>query len=565
MPAGILTIVVFLAAMIAVDFLPFPGKYRKIASESDSSAKAFSTDEIFYLAGKKLPAAAILISTAATNFSAFTILGLAGAGFRTGFAFYPVMAFGTGFMALGMYLTGIPLNRLGKQRGYISQVDFVRDRFGSDRLARVYALLLVLLTLPYLALQPMAAGMLLESSFGIPYTAGTVACSLTVLIYTVKGGMRAVVRTDLLQGLIILVLTAAAYMAVMRASGGAAEANRTSADVFPGLFSRTGRSGNMSPMVLAGYYLLWFFADPMFPQINQRLLAAGTPDTIKKTVTVYPLITMLLFFLTISLGVTGAGVFPDLNSGSADRIWPILLTESVSPFLVSIFMIAPIAAIMSTFDSQLLSLSSLVTRDLAGKPDAGIKAVRAATAAAAAAGLIIALFPPSDILNFISRTSFLGFASLSPLVFGGLYLRRMNTVGAVFSMAAGAVLTILSGVNVLETGSLPPVFIVCGAAWAAAFAGSEAERWVRLLTRRRLNTMKALPVVRTAEMLPGPWLFLFILLFLAGCDIPGFLMAFDGNGTGPFFLPYWLYYHAGLCLILSFAYRRFLKRKSCIL
>ncbi|MFP4491525.1 MAG: hypothetical protein ACLFNZ_08615 [Spirochaetaceae bacterium] len=41
---------------------------------------------------------------AATNFSAFTFFGLSGAGYRTGYAFFPIMAYGTGFMALSFFM-----------------------------------------------------------------------------------------------------------------------------------------------------------------------------------------------------------------------------------------------------------------------------------------------------------------------------------------------------------------------------------------------------------------------------------------------------------------------------
>src|SRR5512133_3660508 len=67
----------------------------------------------YYVGGRSLAWLPLLLTTAATNFSAFTVLGLCGAGYRLGCSFSPAMALGTGFMALGMYLVGVPLREEG--------------------------------------------------------------------------------------------------------------------------------------------------------------------------------------------------------------------------------------------------------------------------------------------------------------------------------------------------------------------------------------------------------------------------------------------------------------------
>ena len=61
----------------------------------------------FFLAGRSLRPLLLFVTMAATNFSAFTIFGLSGSGYRNGYAFYPLMAFGTGFMALTLSLIHI--------------------------------------------------------------------------------------------------------------------------------------------------------------------------------------------------------------------------------------------------------------------------------------------------------------------------------------------------------------------------------------------------------------------------------------------------------------------------
>ena len=72
--------------------------------------KAMTNRVEFFLAGRKLSKTLLFFTLAATNFSAFTIFGLSGAGYRIGYAFYPVMGFGTGLMALNLDRKSTRLN-----------------------------------------------------------------------------------------------------------------------------------------------------------------------------------------------------------------------------------------------------------------------------------------------------------------------------------------------------------------------------------------------------------------------------------------------------------------------
>ena len=59
---------------------------------------------------------------AATNFSAFTVFGFSRAGWRIGYSFYPIMAFGAGFMTLSFACIGRLVWRLGKEKGLFTEL-----------------------------------------------------------------------------------------------------------------------------------------------------------------------------------------------------------------------------------------------------------------------------------------------------------------------------------------------------------------------------------------------------------------------------------------------------------
>ncbi len=516
------------------------------------------SDSGFYLADRRLGAVALFLTTAATNFSAFTVLGLAGAGARIGYAFYPAMGLGTGFMALGLYLMGAPLSVAGRARGWITPVDFVSDRYRSPFLAKAYAVCLVAFTLPYLALQPMAAGMLLESALGIPYRAGVIAVAVLVGAYTMAGGLRAVVRTDSLHGFLLFGLAAVAWLLAVRALGGFIQAHGAARELAPALFRRPGGAAGISPLALAGYFLLWFLADPLFPQLGQRCLAARGPSALRRTVVAYPLVTTALFFLTISTGVLGKAVFPDLAQASSDKLWPLLAAklggEAGGPLLVALLVLAPLAAILTTMDSQLLTLSSIIVRDMAGDRRDSQARARAAVGAIAAVGIVIALFPPSDILDFLNRASFNGYAALAPLVFGGLYRKRASAWGGLASVALGEAVTIAFGLGLVRVPGVPDVVIVAIVSWGAFFAASALERRCRPASvEAAAAAYEALRLPRLGAVLPLRWALLFLAAILPAFDFFNWgeepLMAFG--------LPAWVWISAAQGLVLSLAFAIF--------
>jgi len=84
-----LIVVGYLAFLLGIGFL--------------ARRRASGTAGDYFIASRSLPPIVLFLTMAATNFSAFTVFGFSGEGWRIGYAFYPIMAFGTGFMALSFH------------------------------------------------------------------------------------------------------------------------------------------------------------------------------------------------------------------------------------------------------------------------------------------------------------------------------------------------------------------------------------------------------------------------------------------------------------------------------
>ena len=401
-----------------------------------------STPDTYFLADRKLGTLILLGTMVATNFSAFTVFGTSGAGYRDGYAFFPIMGFGTGFMALTFWIIGRKIRQTGLEHGLVTPPELVKQLYQSPALSFLFAMVMIIFTIPYLALQPMAAGYALEALLGLPYFYGCVLVTGIILLYTLRGGLRAVAWTDLFQGLLMFILLLVSLIMVAWHHGGFIEANQKILISNPELFSRPGGLGKYSLGIWFSFMVLWFFCDPMFPQLFQRFFSAKNDRSISRIMLLYPLVCTVVFFMPIAVGVLGRLTFPDLVGKQADRILPMVLNLIAGDFMAALVMAAGLAALMSTMDSQLLTLSSIFTRDIAPrvgklKNESSITG-RVFVLVLSLAGLALAYKPPATILQIATQT-FTGLAVLFPTVIFGLYFKRVYPAAAILSILCGEV------------------------------------------------------------------------------------------------------------------------------
>ncbi len=426
-----------------------------------------STPASYFLADRGLGPLVLLATMTATNFSAFTVFGTSGAGYRDGWSFFPIMGFGTGFMALSFWVIGRRVWQVGRERGIITPPELVQSLYGSRPLGVLFAVVMIVFTVPYLALQPMAAGYALQEITGLPYRFGSALVTVIIVLYTLRGGMRSVAWTDLFQGVLLLALLVAALVMVAGHHGGFAAASQKVLALKPELFSRPGGLGHYSPAIWFSYMALWFLCDPMFPQLFQRFFAAKGERAIGRMMLLYPLVCTVVFFPPIAVGVLGHLSFPDLAGRQADRILPMVVNAVSGDVMAALVTAAGLAALMSTMDSQLLTLSSIFTRDILpvlrrAEPSTSASG-RIFVVGLSAAGLVLAWHPPATILEIATET-FTGLAVLFPTVVFGLYWRHVHPAPAVLSILAGEVALVCFHVGwVSPTPFLPVVWVMLAA------------------------------------------------------------------------------------------------------
>ena len=403
--------------------------------------------EDYFVASRKINPWVLFCTLAATNFSAFFFLGFAGASYRTGWGFYGLMAMGTSLVGLSILLLGIPIHKLGKEKGYVTPPELIAGETNSKHLGWLYGIVLVVFTLPYLATQPMGAGILLETLSGgeIPYFTGALLLTCVMIIYLVLGGMKSSAMTDVFQGILmfsILIIFVIGFF-IHEDIGGFNEAGQSLWDNKPDKFVR---EGNFTWEILFSFTILWPITVPMFPQLFSRFYIAEDDKAIRTAAWLYPTVVPILFLFPVIIGVYGNIVDFDhtLSKTESDNILPLVLTEYAPLWAGAIVCIGAIAAFMSTADSQILAMSSIITKD--GLPaitevkEENEKQIgRILIIILAIIGLVLAYDPPDTIFDIVSQ-AFTGLAVLFPTTVAVLYWNRVRANSCIISIIAGEVL-----------------------------------------------------------------------------------------------------------------------------
>lgn len=381
------------------------------------------TPESYFLANRNLNTVSLFFTILATNFSAFYFLGFAGQGYRIGYGIYVIMALGTAFAGLTFLIIGPRIWKLGIRHRYITPAELIYGQTRSRPLSWLFSGVMIIFTLPYLALQIVGGGYILEglTQGTIGYGLAVTLLTLVTIAYVVIGGMASVAKTDLKQGLIVIVFMSLAVVLVGQDLGGISEANKQAYEILPSLFSAEGVGNFHHPRKWFSYLVFWAFCVPMFPQLFMRFYIAKDLPTLKKSAILYALIPVFISILPVMIGVWGHISFPGLEGKEMDQILPKMLVMHTSEIFSAIVMTGAIAAFMSTLDSQLLALSTMVTRDfyipIRGKSLSMKDEVftgRIVVVMLAIIGLLIA-WNPFDTIFDMGKMAFAGLAILFPI------------------------------------------------------------------------------------------------------------------------------------------------------
>ena len=412
----------------------------------------------YFLGGKNLGWFVIGASLFASNIGSEHLVGLAGSGARGDMpaAQFELLA------SLILILLGWVFVPFYIKSGVFTMPEFLERRYNSS--ARNY--LSVVSILAYVLTKisiTIFAGALVFEVMGVEFWTGAMIVVIATGIYTVFGGLRAVIYTDMMQMFVLVGGSIAATFFGLKALGGwggMMETFEATSEVSKAKFFNLWRPSNDPDFpwtgILFGAPILgvWYWCTDQF--IVQRVLSAKNISNARKGTIFGGFLKIMPLFIFIVPGIIAFALSQkgllDLG-GNADKALPAMITDFLPSGLKGLILAGLLAALMSSLSSVFNSCSTLFTIDFykRWKSSASEKELVLVGQVATVVLVAISLGWIPFMRTMMEGSSFYQYlqsiqAYISPPIAAafllGLFVKRINAKGAIWALWAGFILGI---------------------------------------------------------------------------------------------------------------------------
>jgi len=336
----LIIVIIYFIAMIALGL-----STRKQARNAGS----------YFVAGRSGSTLFITGSLIATIIGASATIGMAGLGFARGLTGAWWILSGS----VGLVMLGFLFARKVRENGFYTLPALIEKQYGRIP-AMAASILIVVAWMAVIAGQIIAAGTIMTVLGYGSATLWICVSTAVFILYTVLGGQRAVLKTDLWQTIIIFLGIFAGLAFVLSKVGGFTGLKNS----LPANYFSFPVSAKFSPIELLNYLLLVGLTYVVGPDMYSRIFSSKDGQTAKKSVFwTAGLLIPLAFGITL-IGMTAAVLYPNIASGQA---FPSVIKGVMPPVLVGLVLAALLSAVMSSAVTCLLSVSTILTTDVIHK------------------------------------------------------------------------------------------------------------------------------------------------------------------------------------------------------
>ena len=409
-----------------------------------AGARAGKSAAGFLVGGRGLGGVVVGVSFYATFASTNSYIGFAGKSYEYGLPWLVMPVLLVAFAWLSWRLVAPRMRRFATAWGVLTVPDFLAVRFASERVRMAAAAVIAFASLLYLVAVFKGAGSLLQVFLGIPYPVAVGATLALIVAYTSVGGFVSVVRTDVVQGALMVLASVLLFHFVTSASGGVAAivelpSRPTKAQLF--------RLDAAIPfVVLLGIALAGSLKLLVDPRQVTRFYGLRDERSVRVGIWVAVAGILVIQFCLFPLGLYAHFLLDEVTD--TDLVVPTLVGDAaVFPPLVGDFLVVAIlAAAMSSLDSVLLVAASVTARDLLsrwrrsaapGGADRVVSRTRFGVFVFAGLAAAIALHPPGGIVEMTIFSGSLFAVCFVPTILLGLHWQRGSEAAALAAFAAG--------------------------------------------------------------------------------------------------------------------------------
>ncbi|QLG61264.1 sodium:solute symporter family protein [Halorarum salinum] len=330
-----------------------------------ASRTTTASREDFLMADRSFNTVVLLAALFATNMTAVVMIGAPGLAYRTGAGAYGFFVSLFAFLFPVFVMTiGYRIWLVGKRFGHITPGQIVNHRWNADYLGLLLMVLFTVWTVPYVLVGVQGAGITLEAITEglVPYWLGALVTLAVVGFYVYQGGMRGTGWTNTFQGAVFIVFLLAVFLWVPLELGGFDEATAAVAQINDGVFLDRAGIPPYAPRTWFSQALIVAFGAFVYPHLFIRYMTANSVKTLKNTSVLYPVAVILTWVPAVLLGFWGLAQFPDI--ANPDFILPTVVAELLPVWAIGFALAGILAALMSSLDGQVLTLSTMFSEDV---------------------------------------------------------------------------------------------------------------------------------------------------------------------------------------------------------
>ena len=407
-----------------------------------ASARQIHSATDYALAGRQVGWLVLLATTGATMLGGGSSIGSVGNVYKVGIGAAVIVS----AWHLQLIFTGLFAAPKLRALNLITVGDYFELKFGV--LARNFSVVhCVIFLVGAAAAQMVGMGTIMTAVLGIDYGVALVIASAVTVFYSTVGGIRAVVKTDVLQFVILIVgLGVAAAMLFARYDGFAGIARHIGDEPFQ-------LTGHWTAIHLVGLFFAFLLGETFVPPYTTRCFIARDQRHSRWGIAGAGLFLLLFHPIVIFVLGLSAHIDPAVNSQAAGNVQlalPSVVRMLFHPVLSGVMIAALMAAVMSSADSCLASLSAIAMEDVYRRhidmsaSDSQLLSVARWTTFVAGVGAAVCAFFFDNIITALEFIyDFWAPGMVVPFLVGLFWYKRSRIYAVVASMTAGTLSTVV--------------------------------------------------------------------------------------------------------------------------
>ena len=342
-----------------IDLVAFVTFIVFVVTVSMAASGKQKTGRDYFLAGRGLPWWLIGFSLIASNISTEHFVGMAGKGYDLGLAIasYEWMA------AITLVVVALFFLPRFLRAGIYTIPEYLEYRYGVASRTLMSGYMMLAYIFVALATVLYSGALALEAIFGLDTTLGIWLIGILAGVYTIYGGLRAVVWSDLIQGVALLAGGVLVTLLALDRIGGWNAFLEIGADKLHTVLPADHPEMPWVAVFIGGLWIPNLFYWGLNQFITQRTLAAKSLRDGQRGIMLAAAIKLFIPFIIVFPGIMAAHLFGD-QIATGDQAYPVLIRELLPAGLSGIMFAALFGAVMSTLDSLLNSAATIFTMDL---------------------------------------------------------------------------------------------------------------------------------------------------------------------------------------------------------